>query len=234
MYKKIQEELINSSERLNKYNGKMPINIVPNVNEERFLNVRIPQLRAIAKDIAKSSNWLEYIRDNKNKYIEETTVEGLILGYLKIDEKEKLKYIKNFVDKIDNWITCDVVCSTLKFKDKKLLWDFIEPYSKEREEFKIRFFAIMALTHFKNIEYVERILKIFNSIETKDYYAQMGIAWTVSMFYVKFPIITASFLNSCELDDFTYNKALQKIIESNQVSKEDKDLVRSMKRKIKR
>ena len=31
------------------------------------------------------------------------------------------------------------------------------------------------------------------------------------------------------LDKFTYNKSLQKIIESNRVSKDDKDLMRSMK-----
>ena len=35
------------------------------------------------------------------------------------------------------------------------------------------------------------------------------------------------------LDDFTYNKALQKIIESYRVSTEDKEIIRSMKRKNK-
>ncbi|EQG76863.1 putative binding domain protein [Clostridioides difficile DA00165] len=36
------------------------------------------------------------------------------------------------------------------------------------------------------------------------------------------------------LDDFTYNKMLQKIIESNRVDLEKKNIIRSMKRKTRR
>lgn len=36
------------------------------------------------------------------------------------------------------------------------------------------------------------------------------------------------------LDDFTYNKALQKIMESHRVDPETKQMIRSMKRKTKR
>ena len=39
-------------------------------------------------------------------------------------------------------------------------------------------------------------------------------------------------LEKNHLDDFTYNKALQKIIESFRVSPDDKDIIRGMKRKV--
>ena len=39
------------------------------------------------------------------------------------------------------------------------------------------------------------------------------------------------FLKNNELDNFTYNKALQKIIESNRVDAEVKNIIRGMKRK---
>jgi len=39
------------------------------------------------------------------------------------------------------------------------------------------------------------------------------------------------YLKNNSLDDFTYNKALQKIIESYQVNQDTKKIIRSMKRK---
>ncbi len=228
MYLEIQKNLKSLSDEKCKEISKK---LIPNIEKERTLGVRIPKLRDLAKSIAKSNKWLEYIENNQNNYTEETTLEGLIIGYLKIDEKEKIKYIKNFIEKIDNWATCDVVCSTLKFKDKKLLWDFILPYSKEKSEYKIRFFAIMVLAHFIENEYINTILEIFDKIKTKDYYAQMGIAWALSIIYIKFPQITMNYFKNCNLDNFIYNKSLQKIIESNRVNKETKDIIKQIKRK---
>ena len=38
------------------------------------------------------------------------------------------------------------------------------------------------------------------------------------------------YLKNNALDDFTYNKALQKIIESYRITKEDKEIIRNMKK----
>ena len=40
-----------------------------------------------------------------------------------------------------------------------------------------------------------------------------------------------AFLLKNELDDFTYNKAIQKMLESYRVSAEDKEMLRGIKRK---
>ena len=58
----------------------------------------------------------------------------------------------------------------------------------------------------------------------------MAIAWAISVCFVKFRDKTLDFLDVSNLDDFTYNKSLQKIRESNRVCKEDKDIVKRMKK----
>jgi hypothetical protein len=58
----------------------------------------------------------------------------------------------------------------------------------------------------------------------------MAIAWGLSVCFVKFKDATMAMLKNNNLDDFTYNKALQKIVESNRVSAYDKNLIKSMKR----
>ena len=62
------------------------------------------------------------------------------------------------------------------------------------------------------------------------YYEKMAIAWLISVMNVKYKDKTKEFLKNNNLDDFTYNKALQKIIESNRVSKEEKEQIKKLKR----
>ena len=61
----------------------------------------------------------------------------------------------------------------------------------------------------------------------------MAVAWAISVCYVKFEKETMALLLDNALDDFTYNKSLQKITESFRVSKEDKARIRKMKRPLK-
>ena len=50
----------------------------------------------------------------------------------------------------------------------------------------------------------------------------MAVAWLLSICFVKFYDETLAFMKTAELDDFTYNKALQKARESLRISKEEK------------
>ena len=89
----------------------------------------------------------------------------------------------------------------------------------------------MLLDFYIEIEYIDRVLILLNRAKHDGVYAKMALAWAVSICYVKFPDTTMEYLRNNTLDDFTYNKAMQKITESNRVDQETKTLIRSMKRK---
>lgn len=59
----------------------------------------------------------------------------------------------------------------------------------------------------------------------------MAVAWTISIAFVKYKEKTLKFLQNSKLDNFTYNKALQKIVESYRVDKVTKEEIKKMKRK---
>ena len=71
---------------------------------------------------------------------------------------------------------------------------------------------------------------MINSINREEYYINMAIAWLVSVCFVKYRNKTFKYLKDNKLNKFTYNKSIQKIIESYRVSIEDKDVLRNMKR----
>lgn len=200
-------------------------------NTQNIVGVRVPKLRNYAKQLAKE-DWKYYLDNIEDEYYEEIMLQGMIIGIANMSLEERLKYLEKFIPKIDNWAVCDVTCAGLKFTQKNLerMWDFLETYLDSQKEFKIRFAVVMLLDYYINEEYIEKVLKIINTIKYDEYYVQMAIAWLISVAYVKFPNQTMKLLKKNNLDDFTYNKAIQKIIESYRIEEAEKIKIRQMKR----
>ena len=204
-------------------------------NNDNIIGVRIPNLRKLARKIAKQENVEEYIKNAYNKYYEEVMLQGLVIGYAKIDIKQIIKLLDIFVPKIDNWAVSDSSISGFKFTKKniEIMWEYINKYINSDKEFEARFSIIMMLDYYLNDAYIDKVIDKINSIQNivnKMYYEKMAIAWLISVMYVKYKDKTKEFLKNNNLDDFTYNKALQKIIESNRVSKEEKEQIKKLKR----
>lgn len=89
----------------------------------------------------------------------------------------------------------------------------------------------MLLDHYVKEEYINEIFEVIDNIKNEEYYVEMGIAWLVAEMYIKFPKQTMEYLKNCNLNKFTYNKALQKARESYRVSKEEKESLNKMKKK---
>lgn len=147
--------------------------------------------------------------------------------------QEQFDLIRQYVSVIDNWSLCDSFCASLKFAKSypEETWNFIQPFLRSEEEYFVRFGLVMIINYFITEDYAERLYGIFDEISHEGYYVKMAVAWAVSICYVKFPDSTQRYLEENRLDDFTYNKALQKIVESRCVSDEVRARMRQMKRK---
>ena len=200
---------------------------------ENILGVRVPNLRKFAKKLAKQEGF-EVLSTLKDEFYEEVMLQGLLIGILDMNLENRLKYLEEFIPKIDNWAVCDITCAGLKFtnKNKEKVWEFLKPYINSSKEFEIRFGIIMLLDYFITDEYVDSVISILNNTLCNTYYVRMAVAWTISVIYVKYKEKTIEFLKgNNNLDDETYNKALQKIIESNRVPKSEKNAIRKLKRR---
>ena len=228
MYKKIRQDLLNLADK--KYK-EFHSSLCPGTNN--IIGVRIPILRNYAKKLFKQENFKEYISFNNTIFYEEVMLEGMLIGFIKDDNIKKiLLMIKNFISKIDNWAICDIFCAGLKIvnKNKDSFWLFIQKYLKSKKEFELRFVIVMILNYFIDEEHIKEALNIFDNIKHDGYYVKMAIAWAISVAFIKFPEITMNYLKETKLDNWTYNKSLQKICESFRVSKEMKENIRKMKK----
>lgn len=198
-----------------------------------LLGIRIPKLRMLAKEIAKESDWQEYLEYGAEEYFEELMVKGFVIGYARADLESILREAAQFVPKICDWSVNDGFCSTFKIAKKypKEVWDYLMGYLNSQKEYELRVVAVMLMDYFLTEEYIDRVLEVYNRIPLVGYYTQMGVAWGVATAYAKFPEKTLAFLHENRLDDFTYNKSISKMTESYRVPEEDKDMLRSLKRK---
>ena len=201
-------------------------------NKTNILGVRLPHLRQIAKTIAKG-DWRTYLNDASDDYFEEVMLQGIVIGYVKTDIRERLNLIEAFVPKIDNWSVCDSFCASLKStkQHRDVVWKFLQQYFSSNKEFELRFAIVMLIHYYIEETYIQRVIDILDRIQHDGYYVKMAVAWALSICFVKFPEWTMNYLKNNSLDDFTYNKALQKIIESDRIDNETKETIRQMKRK---
>ena len=201
---------------------------------KNIIGVRVPVLRKYAQELFKEKDWKQTIEEIDNEYYEEIMLQGMLIGQAKKEDINTiLKYVEKYVPKIDNWAICDVFCAGLKItkKYKKEMWKFIQKYLKSDKEFEIRFAIVIILDYYIDDEYLKEDFKIFDNIKHEGYYVKMAVAWAISICLIKYYNKTLDFLNTTKIDDFTYNKGIQKAIESYRITNEQKEYLRTLKRR---
>lgn len=203
------------------------------IMSDKLIGVRTPELKRIAKVIARS-NYLEFFKENKHELYEENMVHGLVLGYLKLEFDELKPLVDEFIPYIDNWAVCDGTVANLKVykknKTKDIVFNEIKNYIRNDNPWINRFGYVLLLEYFIEEKYMDEIFELCETYKYH-YYVKMAIAWLISMCYIKYKGRTLTFLKKNKLDTWTHNKAIQKIIESYRVTEEDKKMLRSLKRK---
>lgn len=110
------------------------------------------------------------------------------------------------------------------------MWRFVQPFFRSEHPYEVRFAVVTALVNFIDGEHLDACLERFEAIRLDHYYVRMGVAWAVSVCFVRFPERIGAWLHTCRLDDWTYNKALQKIAESLRVDASVRQKIRAMRR----
>lgn len=199
---------------------------------DNIIGVKIPKLREYAKELYKNNN-LEDL-EIEDKYYEELVIQGMLIGFqTKAPIEKVIKQVEEFVPKINSWAVCDIFCAGLKITKKyqSEMLEIIKQYLKSKQEYEVRFAIVMLLDYYINDQYIDQILQILDNVKLDKYYVQMANAWAISICLIKYYNKTLDFLKTTKIDDFTYNKGIQKAIESYRITNEQKEYLRTLKRR---
>ena len=199
--------------------------LCPGVNN--IIGIRIPVLRDYAKKIKGQVD----ISSISNDYYEEVMLKGMLIG---LEKKLDFEKISNFIPLINNWAVCDTFCAGLKQikNNKEKMWLFLQNYINSKKEFEVRFAVVTILDFYIDEQYIDRVLELLKTVKHEGYYAKMAVAWAYSFCFIKFFEKTKNEFESFDknnIDKFIYNKSIQKSIESYRLTKEQKNILKSMK-----
>jgi 3-methyladenine DNA glycosylase AlkD len=198
---------------------------------QEVLGVRMPAMRKLAKQIVKNNPY-DFINQDKQNIYEMILMEGLVLSHIDKSFIELLPLTENFLHKVDNWAQVDSTVADYKNikKEKTEVTPIVKRWLKSKDEFFVRSGLVILLAHYITSDDLSMVFKLSNATIHKGYYVFMANAWLISTCMAKFPIETIEFFKNNKLDDKTHNKAIQKSRESFRVSKENKELLKTLKR----
>lgn len=195
--------------------------LVPNIDKEQIIGVRLPELRKIGKKLTDNNfDW---------HYYEEIMLHGFYIGYARLSFEDRLSLLKNFVPYINNWAVCDCVCSTLKFvnKNKESFLEFLKPYMNSEKEYELRFAIVMLMDYYLDDEFLQFTVDYLSKIKSDYYYVNMAVAWALSVAFVKKSSSVLPLIENYVLLSFVHNKTISKICDSYRVDKTTKEKLKT-------
>ena len=199
------------------------IRIINALPGRRILGLHLPEMKQVAKALAKQADVLEILHAFEQEYqanrfsltYEETLVWGLTINALKCTPDERLDLLQKYIPVLDNWAVCDSFCCNAKWALKippQELWAFLLPYYHSDKEFEVRFAIVMSMCYLMKNEWLP---VIFGQLEALDlskiqseytslpspYYVRMGMAWLLATALAKFPDETRAFVNTSSLKE---------------------------------
>ena len=221
----IEQELL--SMRDEEYAG-FQRKLLPTVPADRIIGVRTPQLRALAKKIAKDGETDLFLAALPHNYFEEDQLHAFIISLDK-DIRSCLTRVEAFLPYIDNWATCDQLSPVSFAADPGILLQYIRGWIRSENIYTVRFALVLLMRHFLDDLFSEECIELAASAASGEYYIDMAKAWYFATALAKQYDAALPYLELRKLDIWTHNKAIQKSIESYRISAERKEYLRTLK-----
>ena len=204
--------------------------LMPTVDPEKMIGVRTPELRKYAKQVIKSGGAAEFINELPHEYFDENQLHAFIISEMK-DYEKCITEVNRFLPYVDNWATCDQLSPKVFKKHKEELLREIRKWIRAEETYTIRFGIGMLMQHFLDEDFKAEYPEMVAAVKSEEYYVNMMIAWYFATALAKQDDEVLPFIRNNRLDKWTHNKAIQKSVESNRISPERKEYLKSLKQK---
>ena len=207
--------------------------IIPTADPETVIGVRTPQLRAFAKELLKEGDVSAFLDDVPHTYFDENQLHAFLLSEIK-DYGRCIAEVERFLPYVDNWATCDQLSPKVFRKRRPQLLEHIKGWMASDETYTIRFGIGMLMQHFLDEDFDPVYPEMVAAVRSDEYYVNMMIAWYFATALAKQYETVLPYIEDRRLDLWTHNKAIQKSVESYRIMPEQKEYLKTLRRKQKR
>ena len=202
--------------------------LMPTVEPDSVIGVRMPQLRQFAKEIAKREDIGDFLEQLPHQYYEENNLHGLIVEAMK-DYDLCIAQLDRFLPYVNNWATCDMMSPKIFKKHLSQLLQPIQRWMAAEDVYMVRFGIGMLMKFYLDDAFEPEYLEWVAAIQSDEYYINMMIAWYFATALAKQYDSTIPFLEKRQLSTWVHNKTIQKAIESYRIKDDQKTYLRTLR-----
>ena len=208
--------------------------LIPNVDPNTMIGIRVPVLRAVAKDLRGGDRAVvdRFFADLPHKYFEENMLHAILLGNVCGSVGEAIDELTRFLPYADNWAVTDTIRIRALRRagaDARLMLNQLERWMQADATYTVRYAVVELMTNFLDSRFDAAHLRLVGGISSSEYYVNMARAWYFATALAKQWESALPVLQKHILDPWTHNKTIQKACESYRVTPEHKALLRSLR-----
>ena len=207
--------------------------LVPTVPREKFIGIRSPVYKKVLKEIKDNlsdTQIKDFLQDLPHEYQEENCLHVIFLNNIK-DYDEYIQKLELFLPYIDNWAVSDSLGAKILEKNPQKLIEKIHSWIQDEKPYTKRVAMLFLKKYYLNQNFSEEYLQWAAKIRTDEYYVNMMTAWLFADALVYQWDTAIKFLQEQKLDTWTHNKTIQKARESFRITPEQKEYLKTLKRK---
>lgn len=223
----IQKKLFSLQDQLY---GDFHSALMPTIERNRVIGVRMPQLRTLAKELRGSAEAEIFLSSLPHTYYEENNLHALLLEEIR-NYRELLEKLERFLPYVDNWATCDSMSMKLMASQKKETLGHIRYWLESKHCYTVRFAIGLLMRYYLEEDFRAEYMYWVAEKCGEEYYVNMMIAWYfATALYHQYDTAT-DFLRENKLPLWVHNKAIQKATESHRITAPQKAYLRTLRRR---
>ena len=204
--------------------------LVPTVDPNVVIGVRMPDLRRLAKQLRNTSESQAFLSQLPHTYYEENNLHGLLLCE-DMDYSHTVQELERFLPHVDNWATCDLLAPKAFRKHPEALPQQVYQWLQAEHPYTVRFGLGVLLRFYLDDWFQPCYLDWAAQVNWEEYYVKMMVAWYFAEALVKQPEAALPYLLEHRLSPWIHNKTIQKAMESYRISPDQKEFLRTLRRK---
>ena len=203
--------------------------LVPGIDRETIIGIRIPAMRKLAKSYAKEQESREFLQCLPHTYYDENILHALLVSDIN-DYQECVEAVDRFLPFVDNWAVCDIFSPKIFKANKEDLIERIRKWSASRDPYTCRFGMEMLMSFYLDEDFRSEYLEIPAQVQSEEYYVNMMIAWFFATALAKQWDAAFPYIQEDRLSVWVHNKTIQKARESYRITDEQKQILKELKR----
>ena len=200
----------------------------PTVDPDTIIGIRIPALRALAKELKGSDEAEKFLSVLPHEYFEEYQLHAFLIGYEK-DFDKGLSATERLLPYLNSWALTDSIRIKAFDKAPEKLLPHIEKWLKGDHPYTVRFGILCLMNYFLNDRFATRYPDMVATVHSEEYYVRMMQAWYFATALAKQYDAVLPYLTGRRLEPWVHNKTIQKAVESYRITAEQKAYLRTLK-----